>query len=223
MSKFLIMFGLIVAISSCSNTAALETGEIKALQLLKNAINQPKKAHTFIDARDLLSREQIDVASIPVLFVELESGQNGTLTPYPGQGVGQTWLGADGATITLEQGILKATRGMGDDIMGGSSSMPPWGKLDIDYAKYSREVFYITGNNQISKHIMECKIKKNNKTELIKIWQVIFRVTKYIEKCDQNGEVIENIYFVDGRKIVRKSSQYHSTSIGYIYTARLDR
>ena len=30
---------------------------------------------------------------------------------YPGQGVGQTWLGADGATITLEQGILTASEG----------------------------------------------------------------------------------------------------------------
>ena len=37
------------------------------------------------------------------------------LTPIPGQGVGQTWLGADGATITLDKGVLKASRGMGND------------------------------------------------------------------------------------------------------------
>ena len=37
-------------------------------------------------------------------------GQNGTLTPYPGKGIGQTWLGADGATITMEQGVLKASK-----------------------------------------------------------------------------------------------------------------
>ena len=88
----------------------------------------------FVDARNLLSREQIDAAKIPVLFVELESGQNGTLTPYPGHGLGQTWLGADGATITLERGILKASRGMGDDLMGSSSSMPSWYKLE-NYGK----------------------------------------------------------------------------------------
>ena len=83
----------------------------------------------FIDARYLLSREQVDAAKTPVLFVELASGQNGTLTPYPGQGFGQTWLGADGATITLERGILKASRGMGDDLMGSSVSIPPWSKI----------------------------------------------------------------------------------------------
>ena len=34
-----------------------------------------------MDARNLINREQIDAANIPVLFVELASGQNGTLTP----------------------------------------------------------------------------------------------------------------------------------------------
>ena len=92
-------------------------------------INQTKPKQ-LIDARNLINRKQIDAANIPVLFVELASGQNGTLTPYPGQGVGQTWLGADGATITLERGILKASRGMGDDLMGSSSSMPPWSKIN---------------------------------------------------------------------------------------------
>ena len=66
---------------------------------------------------------------MPVLFVGLTSGQNGILTPYPGQGDGQTWLGADGATITLGKGVLKASRGMGDDLMGSSSFMPPWSNI----------------------------------------------------------------------------------------------
>ena len=69
------------------------------------------KPKIFFDARNLLNRKQIDAADIPVLFVELETGQNGTLTLYPGQGFGQTWLGADGATITLEGGVeFKVTK-----------------------------------------------------------------------------------------------------------------
>ena len=40
---------------------------------------------------------------------------------YPGQGVGETWLGADGATINLDKGILKATGGMKGDLMGADS------------------------------------------------------------------------------------------------------
>ena len=99
----------------------METGEIRTLQLLKKAFDSSNKPKRFMDARNLINREQIDAANMPVLFVELESGQNGTLTPYPGQGVGQTWLGADGATVTLNRGVLKASRGMGDDLMGSTS------------------------------------------------------------------------------------------------------
>ena len=41
-----------------------------------------------------------------ILFVELASGKTG-LDPLSGQGVGQTWLGADGATVTLDRGVRK--------------------------------------------------------------------------------------------------------------------
>ena len=150
MNKFLASLSFILILASCSNAPETETGEIRTLQLLKNALISLDKPMRFVDAKDLINREQIDAANTPVLFVELASGQNGTLTPYPGQGVGQTWLAADGATITLERGILKASRGMGDDLMGSSSSMPPWSKINKKTEAYSRELNYITGNNKIS-------------------------------------------------------------------------
>ena len=110
---------IIIALTSCTNAPELETGNYNTL-LLKEVFNQSRSKAAFPDARELLSREQIDTAAVPVLFVELESGQNGTLTPYPGLGVGQTWLGADGATVTLDKGVLKASRGIGNDLMGAT-------------------------------------------------------------------------------------------------------
>ena len=78
-----------------------------------------------------------------------------------------TWLGADGATITLERGILKASRGMGNDLMGSNSSMLPWSRLVIIFFPY-QELNYITGNNNISKLVFECVIKKSEQPELLK-------------------------------------------------------
>ena len=95
MKKLFIKLILIFTIVACTNTPDLETGEIKVLNLLRDVIDQPRNKKIFVDARNLLSREQIDAADIPVLFVELNTGQNGTLTPYPGQGFGETWLGID--------------------------------------------------------------------------------------------------------------------------------
>ena len=220
---FLINFALILTLTSCTNTPERETGEIKTLQLLKQAFEQRNKSKIFIDSRTLLSREKIDAINTPMLFVELKSGQNGTLTPYPGQGIGQTWLAADGATITLERGILKASRGMGDDLMGSSSSMPAWSKIGNSTKTYKRELIYTSGNNKILKHSFECSIEKNNRRQVIELWGVNFSVTKFKEHCSNDEYKLTNIYYVDDQKIVRRASQYHSETIGYILTERLDR
>ena len=223
MNKFFTWLSFILILASCSNSTDMETGEIRTLQLLKKALDSSKTPRRFIDARNLINREQVDATSIPVLFVELASGQNGTLTLYPGQGVGQTWLGADGATITLERGLLKASRGMGDDLMGFSSSMPPWSKINNKTETYMRELYYITGNNKISKRVFSCDIEKTSSDEIIEIWDISFKVARFEEQCSNSSFAFKNTYQIDAQGIVRKSSQYHSGTLGYIMIERLDR
>ena len=178
-NKILIPFLLILLLVSCSNTSEFETGEIQTLQLLKKAFDQSNETKVFSDAKKLLNREQIDTFAIPILYVELASGQNGTLVPYPGQGIGQTWLGADGATVTLQRGVVKASRGMGDDLMGSSSSMPPWSKIKNNHQIYSRKQSYITGNNDIYSRIFRCDIQKVDRGSIIEVWDVEFPVTEF--------------------------------------------
>ena len=223
MKRFLLISVLFSILVSCSSTPELETGEIKTLAILGQALKHSNKPKPFVDSRSLLTRKQIDEAKVPVLFVELQSGQNGTLTPYPGEGIGQTWLGADGATITLDRGVLKASRGMGDDLMGSSSFMPPWSNIDKKSENYSRELNHITGNNKISKRVFSCDIKKTNDEEIIKIWGVNFKVEKFEESCSNGSLAFKNIYQIDSQWIVRRSTQYHSETLGSMLIERLDR
>ena len=223
MNRFLFFSFLISILISCSNTPELETGEIKLLAILDQEFKRPSQQKEFIDSRLLLTRKQIDEAKVPVLYVELTSGQNGTLTPYPGQGIGQTWLGADGAIITLDRGVLKASRGMGDDLMGSSSSMPSWSKINHKISTFSRELIHLSGNNKISKRIFKCSIEKTGKRKIIEIWGAEFAVKEFNENCSNGTFKIKNTYYLDDRKIVRKSKQYHSDTVGYIVTERLDR
>ena len=78
MKKFLLSLILIFIVASCSNTPELETGEIKIFSIFEQAVQDSNQPQQFIDARLLLNRKQIDKAKVPVLFVELPSGQNGT-------------------------------------------------------------------------------------------------------------------------------------------------
>ena len=219
---FLTKLAVIFALTSCTNTPDLETGEIRTFQIIKNAFEQQKHSKGFVDARTLLSREQIDAANIPVLFVNWRQAK-WYVDPYPGQGVGRTWLGADGATITLEKGSLKASRGMGDDLMGSSSSMPHWSKINKKVENYSRQLAHITGNNTISKRVFTCNIEKTSSEGQIEIWDVNFKVAKFEESCSNSSFVFTNTYHVDNQGIVRKSLQYHSDTLGSIKIERLDR
>ena len=223
MKRFLLISVLISILVSCSSTPELETGEIKTLAILGQAFQQSNKPKQFVDSRSLLTRNQIDQAKVSVLFVELPSGQNGTLTPYPGKGIGQTWLGADGATVTLDRGVLKASRGMGDDLMGSSTSMPPWSKIKKKTETYSRELDHITGNNEISKRVFSCDVEKTSRDEQIEIWDINFKVDEFEENCSDGSFAFKNTYQVDAQGIVRRSSQYHSNTIGFVKIERLDR
>ena len=112
---------------------------------------------------------------------------------------------------------------MGDDLMGASSSMPKWSKLNRFNKQYFRKLDHLSGDNQIRSIVFKCEIKKMDKIEIIKIWQVPFHVTKYDESCLQNGKKINNTYYLDDHEIVRRSIQYHSETIGYVLIERLDR
>ena len=112
---------------------------------------------------------------------------------------------------------------MGDDLMGSSSSMPLWSKINKKAGTYSRELAHITGNNKISKRIFNCDIEKSKNEEPIKIWDVNFKVAKFEESCFDSSFTFKNVYHVDNQGIVRRSLQYHSDTLGFILIERLDR
>ena len=65
-----------ILLTACTNTPEFETEKLKlTIDTKFQSIEQVK---IFVDARDLLNRKQIDAANTAVLFVELETGQNGT-------------------------------------------------------------------------------------------------------------------------------------------------
>ena len=222
-TKVLLIFALLFALVSCSNTPEFETGEIQTLQLIKEALIQKSNKKVNIDSRNLLSRSQIDEVAIPIIFVELETGQNGTLTLYPGQAPEKVWLGADGATITTNQGILKASRGMGDDLMGSVSEMPTWSMIKNKEINYNKLLSYLSGNNKIYSLKLECKIKKIDSKKSIEVWGAFFVVEEYQELCTSDKIEIKNSYYLDKHNTVRRSNQYHSETLGYVTTERLDR
>jgi len=219
--KFLTLLAL-AALAACANAVDMENGEVKALKLLKKKLDTPSRPASYVDARKLVTRQMIDAAGVPVLFVEIDRGQNGTMTQFPGLGVGETWLGSDGSTVTLERGMLKATRGVGDDLMGSEASREiSWG--DPDPAPFTRSLAHLREDNQT--HIQEftCSLTDARETHELELFGATFTAKLFRETCEGSGTRFTNIYYVDATGIVRKSRLYHGEAIGYMTLERLDR
>ena len=144
------------------------------------------------------------------------------MTQYPGKGVGQTWLGVDGSTVTLENGLLKATRGMGDDLMGSDISQEiNWS--DPQKVSYERRLAYLRLENTTFIEEYSCTLTDMNSMETISRFDADFSVNHFQETCRGAAGSFVNDYYIDMEGLVRNSRQYQGEKIGYMTITRLDR
>ena len=214
-------FCLYLLMIGCTNTSDVASGEREVFSVIEGALKRDATKDQFVDARMLVTRDKIDAASIPLLFIELESGQNGTLIKYPGANTGDVWLGIDGATITLKSGMLLATRGMGDDLMASVGILPNFSQYERDLT-YDKKQMWLSEDNKISKLNFTCKLNGEAQSTEIDVFDKKFSVRRVEEHCQADNVDVQNLYFIDEKGIVRRSKQYHSKTLGYILIERLD-
>ncbi len=220
--RYLLIIALVLCkLTGCSNAPDIMTSEIKTYKLLRQSIVNKQNSEDFIDVRSLINRTYIDKAKVPLLYVKLETGQNGALAMYPGSGSKTVWIGADGATISLKKGILVASRGMGQDLMGSENGIKDWSRIKNN-DKYSRKFTYLKDDNRTITEKFKCSVVKSSQETKIMIFEVEFKTTKFKETCFYNNRSFESVFYVDREGTVRRSNQFHSFDLGHIFTERLD-
>ena len=221
MRRSLIIALILLKLTGCSNAPDIMTSEIKTYKLLRQSIIKKQNTEEFVDVRSLINRRYIDKAKVPLLYVKLETGQSGALAMYPNSGSTAVWIGADGATITLRKGVLVASRGMGQDLMGSENRIKDWGKIK-NKDEYSRKLIYMKDDNQIATDKFKCSIVKSSNERKITIFEIAFKTFKFKETCSNNNGSFESTYYVDREGKVRRSNQFHSFDLGHIFIERLD-
>jgi hypothetical protein len=221
MIRLLVLFLGLTTLTSCSNSPDLTKGEIEIIPLIRDAVQAQTAPENFVDARKLVTRDKIDASGMEVLFVELESGKNGTSIKYPGANIGEVWLGVDGTTLTFKNGHLIATRGLGEDMMSSEGTFPSF-HLISGSTEYVKTQSWLSEDNQITSTIYSCTASVENAREKIIIFDKTFLVQRAIETCINGDSKIGNEYFFERNGIVRRSRQFHSPALGYIFVERLD-
>ncbi|WP_170337377.1 YjbF family lipoprotein [Ruegeria arenilitoris] len=129
----------------------------------------------------------------------------------------QTWLTADGATITLEQGMLTSAIGFGGGLSG--SDLHQSAALILNGGKGQVERFhsFLNGDDEIELHAYKCRISALG-PETVVLGGTPVATQKRQEDCYGVAQQFTNIYWVqDSTGQIVQSSQWTGDFLGNMF------
>ncbi len=166
-----------------------------------------------------LAPEIANAAPGDVLFVKIIARDAvAPMTKVAQNGGAITWISPGRVTLSFEDGILVATRGLGDDLMG----VDPIGvraALNAGGGVATRRQSFLTSEEQIVTRDLKCEVTRQGPEEIQTI--VGERVaTKFEEDCRGPALIFKNTYWLSGGEIIR-SRQAVSSGVGFIQADQL--
>ncbi|THD76751.1 YjbF family lipoprotein [Thalassobius vesicularis] len=192
-----------------------------ALLLLLAGCTQPKGIYVSLDS--IVSRRQLDTVETPLIAARLTgAGTLATMIPAGRNGDVVTWRSGDGVSISLQQGLLVATRGMGDDLMA-ADVRDTLAMLDgQDGAEYTRIHTYLDGEYQPVFKAFRCR-EELRAADRIEIVERQHDTTRVEETCFGPQGSIANTFWIGADGTIWKSKQWISPGLGYMETELLVR
>lgn len=131
-----------------------------------------------------------------------------------------TWRTAKGVTLSFRDGILVASRGLNQDLMGADIGGLPQA-LRAGSGTVQRTHSFLDSEDQITSSAMTCVITRQG-PEVIATVSGEIDTIKVTEKCTGTALVFENSYWLDGPggQIVQ-SRQALAPSVGFIKVNQL--
>lgn len=133
------------------------------------------------------------------------AGQNGART---------TWLGASGISVTVEDGIVVATRGLPRDLMGADASQTVQA-INSGGGNSVRVHDFLTDQDQITQYRLDCTISMKGAEMVSRLGQNIPAI-RFEELCRGDGLTLTNVYWMDASRKIVRSLQAVSPDAGYL-------
>lgn len=183
------------------------------VDLLKSALfpNTPRfspRAEALAARRPIPPRLEVGFPSRDVAGVMLLEAERGEM---------QTWLTADGATITLYQGMLTSTKGFGGGLSGSDVRQSTDLILSGRSGRAERFHSFLNGNDEIELHAYKCQITRTG-GEPVVLQGTPVATQNLQEDCYGVADRFTNIYWVQistGRIV--QSSQWTGDFLGNMF------
>ena len=173
-----------------------------------------------------VTREQMQALGLPVVFVSIPRfGSGVAAVELTKNGPFRTYMGADQATVTLNNSIVTATRGLLVDLIAQDISIKPKDLFTGDFPKtYSKTQRHLTGESTLATFQFACALAPLEGTQTLEIFGTIHTVREYAELCRSKTRAFQNNYWIDAKTgIVWKSNQSISKEVGHLTLQRVVR
>ena len=218
-SKFLSLpaFAALCFLQACSSSGAPEDtlflGYYDSVRALVKNWNAPPPADplTFLKPSDLTA-----VENKTILIKHVQAGVYGAAEIVSGNTRVETFRSGDGVGLSLDRGVLVATRGFGPDLLVAGSD-PFHSALSKESSQDYQRVFrHLDGENHTNRTVFACSIAFEG-AEPLKFVGKSYSTRRYKESCLGTEYEIENVYWVNVRNgDVVKSLQWASEGIGIL-------
>ena len=128
-----------------------------------------------------------------------------------------TWVSADQISVTLEFGLLVATRGFTQDLMATDVSQVIKALVSSGGTAV-RTVEFLDGLDQISTELLQCSIASDGVETLI-ILEKDYKTEKFNEVCTNETFKFTNVYWINDLGRIVQSRQLVSRAIGFVEIA----
>lgn len=207
--------GLVVALAACGN--APDTG-VSGKQVLAMAGSLVKpaggKGTGPVVALDIPA-EALASWPEPLISAAVEDTRStAALGRIARNGADETYASHTGNHLTLRQGVVVATRGLGADLM--SSAPPTRATLAAGRGSYSRSWQWLDGLDQTVSVTMTCTLAVSGQETVVFSGKA--HATRVVaETCTgADGARVDNRYWIDRAGVLRKSRQWLGQDAGYL-------
>jgi hypothetical protein len=135
----------------------------------------------------------------------VQAAQNGNRT---------TWIGQSNISVTFENGLVVATRGLPRDLMGADVSQS-WAAIKNGGGTAERRQDYITDQDGISAELLQCSIVFDGNETFTRA-EIVIDTTRLKETCTGDNFAFSNVYWVNQHGNVVRSLQAVSPDAGYL-------
>lgn len=217
-----------LVLTGCGNDASSQRSKAMAKEtfgFLKSVVSKPKESEVPPkappDPEALVTNALAVIEDAPLMFVAREkTGAYGVASIYGQNGAVTTWVTRELISLSLDRGMLTATRGLGNDLMsvedGGASALISARRAGSVEKTYR----FLDGLDRPNRLILSCDIVPGE-TQPVESGEISVKAQMVSEVCRKGDFKIANAYWIDTDGRMVQSVQWAGAVNGQMVFRRL--